>query len=82
MKGVQAYVLMDIEIGKTDDVVDALRRIDEATMIAVTTGGVDIVVLLEVPTLEDLYKITVQRIHRIEGIRDTQTAVVEQMISV
>ena len=79
---VKAYVLMEIEMGKTDDVVDALRAIDEATTIAVTTGGVDIVVLLEVPSLEDLYKITVHKIHRIEGIRETDTAVVEKMISV
>lgn len=79
---VKAYILMEIEMGKTDDVINALREIDEAITIAVTTGGVDIVVLLEVQSLEDLYKITVQKIHRIPGIRETDTAVVEKMISV
>jgi DNA-binding Lrp family transcriptional regulator len=79
---VMAYILMDIELGKTDDVIDSLRKIEAATKIAVTTGGVDIVMLLETSSLEELYEITVKQIHKIPGIRDTQTAVVEKMMSV
>ena len=77
-----AYIMMDIELGKTDEVVDSLRKIEAATKIAVTTGGVDIVMLLETSSLEELYEITVKQIHKIPGIRDTQTAVVEKMMSV
>jgi DNA-binding Lrp family transcriptional regulator len=79
---VMAYIMMDIELGKTDEVVDSLRKIEAATKIAVTTGGVDIVMLLETSSLEELYEITVKQIHKIPGIRDTQTAVVEKMMSV
>jgi DNA-binding Lrp family transcriptional regulator len=79
---VQAYVLMEIEIGKTDDVVDHLRKIPQATKIAVTTGGYDIVILLEVANLEELYEITVHHIHTAPGIKETQTAVVEKMMTV
>ncbi|UCE09553.1 MAG: Lrp/AsnC ligand binding domain-containing protein [Candidatus Thorarchaeota archaeon] len=79
---IQAYILMDIEIGHTDDVVEQLRSIVEATRIAITTGDYDIVVLLEVPTLEDLYEITAKRIHKIPGIKETTTAVVAKLISV
>lgn len=80
-KKVQAYVLMEIEMGRTDDVVKQLQAIDQATRVAVTTGIYDIVVLLEVNDLEELYDITVHRIHSIPGIKDTSTAVVEKMIS-
>lgn len=79
---VKAYVLMEIEIGKTDDVVKHLRKIPQATKIAVTTGGYDVVVLLEVANLEELYDITVHHIHATPGIKDTQTAVVEKMMTV
>ena len=79
---IMAYVLMEIEIGLTDDVVEQLRAIEQAIRIAVTTGGYDIVMLLEVESLEELYDITVHRIHVIKGIKDTQTAVVEKMMSV
>ncbi|MHA3962852.1 MAG: Lrp/AsnC family transcriptional regulator [Candidatus Thorarchaeota archaeon SMTZ1-45] len=79
---VLAYILMDLELGKTDDVVEALRKIDEATAVAVTTGSYDVVVLLETANLEELYEITVQKIHKIPGIKETQTAVVEKMMRV
>lgn len=79
---VHAYILMDIELGMTDGVVEALQKIDEATSVAMTTGGYDIVVLLETTSLEELYEITVNKIHKIPGIRDTHTAVVEKIITV
>ena len=81
-ESVLAYVLMEIEIGKTDDVVEQLRKIPQATKIAITTGEYDIVILLEVANLEELYDITVQHIHKIAGIKDTQTAVVEKMMTI
>ena len=77
---VKAYVLMEIEIGRTDDVVEHLRKIPQATKVAITTGGYDIVMLLEVANLEELYDITVHQIHNAPGIKDTQT-VVEKMMT-
>jgi DNA-binding Lrp family transcriptional regulator len=76
-----AYILMEIEIGRTDEVLQELRKIEESTKISVTTGEYDIVILLEVPTLEALYDITVKRIHVIPGIKETTTAVVEKIIT-
>ncbi len=73
---------MNVELGHTDAVLTQLREIHEATRIAVTTGGYDIVMLLEVSDLEALYEVTIKRIHKIPGIRQTITAVVEKMISV
>jgi len=80
-ENIQAYILMEIEIGMTDNVVAHIRKIPQATKIAITTGGYDIVVLLEVESLEQLYDITVHHIHNTPGIKDTQTAVVEKMMS-
>lgn len=81
MTQILAYILMEIEMGQTDEVLQELRKIEEATKISVTTGEYDIVVLLEVPTLEALYDITVKRIHVIPGIKETTTAVVEKIIT-
>ena len=81
-ESVQAYLLMEIEIGKLDSVVEHLRKIPQATKVAVTTGGYDIVVLLEVSSLLELYEITVHNIHTISGIKETETAVVEKMMTV
>jgi len=81
-ESILAYILMEIDIGMTDHVVDQLRHIEQATRIAVTTGTYDIVMLLETTGLEELYDITVHHIHKIAGIKETSTAVVEKMISV
>lgn len=81
-ESIKAYILMEIEIGLIDNVVEHLRKIQQATKISVTTGGYDIVVLLEVSNLEELYDITVHHIHKIGGIKETQTAVVEKMITI
>lgn len=73
---------MTIQLGRTDEVLKGLREIDEAVRIAVTTGEYDVVMLIDVDSLEALYEITVNRIHKIPGIEETTTAVVEKMISV
>jgi DNA-binding Lrp family transcriptional regulator len=81
-ENIKAYILMTTEIGSTSEVLVHLKEIDEATRIAVTTGQFDIVVLLEVPDLETLYYITIDKIHKIKGIVETTTMVIEKMISV
>ena len=81
-ENIQAYILMTTEIGSTSEVLMNLREIEEATRIAVTTGQFDIVLLLEVSNLEQLYEITLERIHKIKGIKETTTMVVEKMISI
>ncbi len=78
---ITAYVLMKIDIGSTEDVVDKLRLIEKANKIAVTTGEFDVIVRLEVDSLEELYDITVRKIHSIHGIKETTTAVVEKMVT-
>ena len=81
-ENIKAYILMTTEIGSTSEVLIHLKEIDEATRIAVTTGQFDIVVLLEVPDLETLYNITIEKIHKIRGIVETITMIVEKMISI
>ena len=80
-KTIQAYVLMDIEIGQLDKVIEKLRLIQEANKIAVVTGHYYIIMRLEVQSLEELYNITIERIHTIPGIRETTTAIIEKIIT-
>jgi DNA-binding Lrp family transcriptional regulator len=79
---IKAYILLRTEIGSTNEVLRHLKEIEEATRIAVTTGQFDIVILIEVDNLEMLYDITIEKIHKIKGIMETTTMVVEKMISI
>ena len=79
---VKAYVLLAVEIGHTDDVIDKLREIDEAVRVAVTTGQYDIIVLVEVESLPALSARILHRTHQMPPFLETSTSVVEKMYSV
>ncbi|NPD88116.1 MAG: Lrp/AsnC ligand binding domain-containing protein [Asgard group archaeon] len=77
---VSAYIFFIIKLGKTQEVIDQLRKIPEIVSVAVVTGEYDVIAKVIVENLEELYEIATQRIHMIEGIEDTQTAVVEKEV--
>jgi len=78
MDRVVAYILIKVEIGKLQNVIENLRRLDMIESVAVTTGEYDVVVRANVETLEQLYELTTLKIHKIDGIADTITQVVEK----
>ncbi|MCE7741947.1 MAG: Lrp/AsnC family transcriptional regulator [Candidatus Heimdallarchaeota archaeon] len=75
---VSAYIFFEVELGKTRQVVDELRKIPNIVRVAIVTGEYDVIVRINVENLEELFHITTDRIHMIEGITDTQTAVIEK----
>ncbi len=77
---VSAYIFFDVKLGKTQEVLNQLRSIPNITNVAVVTGEWDIVARITIDNLEELYLITSEQIHLIEGIIDTQTAIIEKEI--
>jgi len=65
-------------MGYIQDVVEALRGLETATSITVTTGEFDIIVRFDLPDLEALYDLTVNHIGKIKGMESVTTAVVEK----
>jgi len=65
-------------MGQIQNVVDALRQLETATSITITTGEFDIIVRLDLSSLELLYDLTVQKISKIKGLERITTAVVEK----
>ncbi|MHA1219571.1 MAG: Lrp/AsnC family transcriptional regulator [Candidatus Heimdallarchaeaceae archaeon] len=77
---VSAYIFFIVDLGKTQEVVNALREIPNIVNVAVVTGEYDIVVKILVENLEELFHVTTEKIHMIEGISETQTSVIEKEI--
>lgn len=77
---VSAYIFFIVDLGKTQEVVNALREIPNIVNVAVVTGEYDIVVKIIVEDLEELFHVTTEKIHMIEGISETQTAVIEKEV--
>jgi DNA-binding Lrp family transcriptional regulator len=65
-------------MGYIQDVVNALRELEAATSITVTTGDYDIIARFDLPNLEALYELTVNAIGKIKGMESVTTAVVEK----
>lgn len=73
MAEVQAYILIQTEVGKAAQVateVDAIEGVNSAEDV---TGPYDVIVRASAPNVDDLGKLVVARIQAVEGITRTLT---------
>jgi DNA-binding Lrp family transcriptional regulator len=70
---VQAYVLIQTDLGRVGDVVTQMKGLAGVIRADTVTGPYDIVALLEQPTLEELGQQVVERIQVIDGVTRTLT---------
>ena len=73
---VAAYVLVETEVGKADDVIASLREIKGVKCAHFITGPYDVICEIEVEGLVDLNTIIGQKIHLIAGIKKTVSCIV------
>lgn len=70
---VQAYILIQTEVGKASQVVTEVRSISGVTEAEDVTGPYDVVVKAEAKNVDELGKLVVARIQAVEGITRTLT---------
>jgi DNA-binding Lrp family transcriptional regulator len=75
---VSVFIMIKVFMGHIQKVVDALRELETATSLTVTTGEYDIIARFDLPTLEALYDLTVNKISKIQGLESITTSVVEK----
>ncbi|MFX0169902.1 MAG: Lrp/AsnC ligand binding domain-containing protein [Candidatus Hodarchaeota archaeon] len=75
---VAVYIMIKVFMGHIQKAVDALRELETATSITVTTGEYDIIARFDLPNLETLYDLTANKIGKIQGLEAITTAVVEK----
>lgn len=73
---VEAYILLTSAIGKVRDVYEELDDLDSVKDARIVTGPFDLVVLAEAENLSILTSAVVEEIRNIEGVVDTNTAIV------
>lgn len=73
----KAYVLINVELGRTNEVLSKIKLIPGVTSVAVITGEYDIIVRLETLTMDEMYNRT-QEIHLIDGIIETTTSIIQK----
>jgi DNA-binding Lrp family transcriptional regulator len=69
------YLLVEMEIGKLDEVVRRLRVVPGVTEVEAVTGPFDLIVKVQAPHINEALDTVVHKIRLIPGIKSTETLV-------
>jgi DNA-binding Lrp family transcriptional regulator len=70
---VQAYILVQTEVGKARDVATAISEVPGVVRVDAVTGPYDVVVLTESDNVDELGRMIVSRVQLVPGITRTLT---------
>ena len=70
---VQAYILIQTDVGKAADVAAAIAEVKGVTLAEDVTGPYDVIVRAEAANVDELGKLVVARVQAVEGITRTLT---------
>ena len=70
---VQAYILIQTEVGKAADVASDIAQIAGVTMAEDVTGPYDVIVRAEASSVDDLGKLVLAKVQSVPGITRTLT---------
>ncbi|MBW3085788.1 hypothetical protein KEM60_01999 [Austwickia sp. TVS 96-490-7B] len=73
---VQAYILIQTEVGKSSVVHAAITELDGVVNVAEVTGPYDVIAHLEAESIEALGKLVIARIQEVPSITRTTTCTV------
>jgi DNA-binding Lrp family transcriptional regulator len=71
-----AYILINVERGRVREVANQLIELEEVSEVHSISGPHDLIAKIMVPTYDDLGEAIPEKIHHIQGIRDTETRIV------
>ena len=70
---VQAYILIQTEVGRAADVAAQIAEVQGVTLAEDVTGPYDVIVRAEAETVDDLGRLVVARVQSVDGITRTLT---------
>lgn len=70
---VQAYILIQTEVGKARDVAAAIGAVEGIVRVDAVTGPYDVIVLGEARNVDELGKMIVSKVQLVSGITRTLT---------
>ncbi|MBI4304080.1 MAG: Lrp/AsnC ligand binding domain-containing protein [Chloroflexi bacterium] len=69
----RAYVLIETAVGRSREVVSALKQAKGVTAVDTVTGPYDVIAVVQADTLSEIGDIVTDKIHPISGISRTVT---------
>lgn len=77
---ISAYLLINIKPGNSDKIITEMRKIENVAKISIVAGEFDIVVRVQVKSLDKLLKVT-NKLQMIDGVNKTTTQIIEKELS-
>ena len=72
---VTAYILIEMAVGHSREMVNALRKNPAVKDVEQVTGPYDLIAVLEAPGLDEISEILAREIHSLPGVARTTTCV-------
>ena len=79
MMSVQAYILIQTEVGKAASVAKSISAIPGVTIAEGVTGPYDVIMRAESPSMEDLGRTVLAKVQAVPGITRTLTCPVTHL---
>ena len=76
---IQAYILIQTEVGKAGSVTKAIAGIAGVTIAEAVTGPYDVIMRAESPSMEDLGRTVLAKVQSVPGITRTLTCPVTHL---
>ncbi|MEV8097347.1 Lrp/AsnC ligand binding domain-containing protein [Kitasatospora sp. NPDC085879] len=76
---VQAYILIQTEVGKATAVAESIAKIQGVVQAEDVTGPYDVIVRAEAESIDDLGRLVVAQVQQIDGITRTLTCPVVRL---
>lgn len=73
---VQAYILVQTEVGRSSEVTRAILELEGVTSAEDVTGPYDVIARIEAPTVDELGRAVISRIQQVPHITRTTTCTV------
>lgn len=75
----KAFVLIEVAVGKTKDVVATLQKVEGVKSVEAVTGPYDIIAVVEMPDVNAIGDLVTRNIHSVGGIARTVTCLTVQL---
>lgn len=77
---VSAYIMMKMQVGMDDQVLEEIKKLDEVKEADATYGSYDLVIKVGFKTIEDMDRFIFEKIRRIKGINETSSMIVAKQV--
>ncbi len=71
----RAFILIETAVGKTREVADILKGVENITSLDLVTGPHDIITIVEAPDIISIGDLVTSEIHTISGVLKTVTCI-------